>query len=127
MKKLDEIEARLKAATPGPWGHDDGHVLVKGDCGFQSTPSQYHWECPEDGYNIPEPMDADNDCEFIANAPTDIAYLIARVKKLEGALEKYADKDRWFYSEKGSACFVLLSSEEGIDIARKALESEPGE
>ena len=52
---------------------------------------------------------------FIQNAPTDVAYLIARVKKLEGALE-YQKMELCAANKFGEAEWI-----------RKALESEPGE
>lgn len=57
-KRLDEIEARLSAATPGPW-------------------TRTQWEEEQPGV----PWDAD--AEFIAHAREDVPALIAVVRKVE--------------------------------------------
>jgi len=74
---LAAIEARLKAATPGPWEWD-GEILSSPD---------------NDVYNhilslFPK---AEKNYRFIANAPTDLALLIAEVKRLEA--ERACDLD----------------------------------
>ena len=56
---LEPIKERLAAATPGPW---DFHIIP-----------------PEIGG-----MGTGADAEFIANAPEDIAALIAEVERLRG-------------------------------------------
>lgn len=63
---LEEIEARWKAATPGPWRWDvDRGALWPTDwcVSDQDTPS-------------------DDDARAFASAPTDIAYLLDRVREL---------------------------------------------
>lgn len=57
-KRLDEIEARLSAATPGPW-----------------TRTQWEEEQPD------VPWDAD--AEFIAHAREDVPALVAVVRAVE--------------------------------------------
>jgi hypothetical protein len=79
-----EIRARLQAATPGPWHADDG------DFGCVMV-GNYGWVTPA-GVNAPE-YDVDTpqghaDAELIAHAPTDLAYLLARVEELERQLGK---------------------------------------
>ena len=84
MKSLSEIKARLDAATPGPWHESDvcDHV-------FQTN------HITRDIWNICHaPLNGlhdnwINDKAFIANAPTDIARLIAA---LELAIEQ---RDFW--------------------------------
>lgn len=86
---IEAIEARLKAATPGPW-------VWEGESAEpwpQSENSLVTGYVP-DGEKYPESIldgwghDAsgisiqkDADGELIANAPTDIAYLLAELKK----------------------------------------------
>ena len=76
--RVGEIEARLAAATPGPWNvyRNDREVnmwVLSGDGSL---------ECNL-GYlgNRPE-----NDAEFIAAAPADVAYLLAELRKAHEAL-----------------------------------------
>ena len=77
--RLGEIEARLAAATPGPWRvrecppctergrlevdiwDEPGNLMVTG------------W-CDDDEFHAP-------DAAFIANAPTDIAYLLTELRR----------------------------------------------
>lgn len=70
MSRFDEVKARLRAATPGPW---EGHNLT-GDTGVI---------CHEDGIvyaggDILHVVGLKNhdDLRLIANAPADIKYLI---------------------------------------------------
>ena len=79
--RVGEIEARLAAATPGPWEvrtddltddvdvvHDQEHVSFVASCGHKAQPGIYA------------------DAEFIANAPADVAYLLAELRKAHEAL-----------------------------------------
>jgi hypothetical protein len=90
---LDEIEARVNAATPGPWTYDEG-------CGYVEVPPcgviefKPGWERSvhflarvhndhvegEDGLGF--------DGAFIASARTDVPALIARVRELEAECER---------------------------------------
>lgn len=80
---LDAIEARLKAATPGPWhnagyslkGRDGSEVMAGAD--VLLTMTCYHRESA--------------DADLIANAPTDLAALLAYVRELE---EVRAERDQ---------------------------------
>lgn len=76
MNRLDEIEARANAATPGPWeaGCNDRHVL------YVTTENEEF--CAEYG---PELYDSqgffsDDDTEFIAHARTDVPALVAALR-----------------------------------------------
>jgi hypothetical protein len=80
---LAEIEARLKAATPGPWHFNRDYEVIEGV--MNDGP---HWELDTPSMehigfiaipNAPYPADEYN-IELIANAPTDIAALIKEVK-----------------------------------------------
>lgn len=71
-KRLDEIEARANAATPGPWKYDERH-------------------CFEDEVRIcgcavhfPYPGDA----KFCAHSRTDIPDLIAAVRERDKEIER---------------------------------------
>jgi hypothetical protein len=76
---LDEIEARLKAATPGPWRtRDKSTILSKTDfvaSTFDNGP-YFDTELEETNSNL------------IAHAPTDLQTLIAIVRRYEEALQE---------------------------------------
>ena len=69
---LAEIEARLKAATPGPWKADNGCV---------STTTGYAFMVADCGRAGPKEA-AQPNAEFIAHTPEDIATLLRLVRQL---------------------------------------------
>lgn len=82
---LAAIEARLDAATPGPWHKDDGEFgcVTIGDYGWTTPP----------GVNAPE-YDVDSpqghaDAELIAHAPTDLRRLLDEVQRLRAEASGY--------------------------------------
>lgn len=82
-EQLAEIEARLKAATPGPWiphfRYKPGHPWEGCDieAGDERWAAKVHTGRDADSYA----RDAAN-ARFIAHAPTDIAALLAEVRRL---------------------------------------------
>ena len=89
MTRIDDIRARLAAATPGPW-RQDGFWCIAG--------KPIHWVEPigrDDliagigGVGMAEGQEAVSDrasadAAFIAAAPDDIAYLLGEVERLSG-------------------------------------------
>ena len=80
MKRLDEIEARTNAATPGPWeaGCNDRHMH------YATTENEEF--CNTYG---PELYDSqgffsEDDTEFIAHARTDVPALVAALRAVIG-------------------------------------------
>lgn len=80
--RAEEIRARLAVATPGPWrlAEDSKHLAPRvifghHPCAFRGNLTQV--ATVETGWN------PDGDGEFIANAPTDIAYLLAKLDEAE--------------------------------------------
>ncbi len=86
---LEEIEARLAAATPGPWDADGTEV-------------SQHWSRPEPWLTIAtnevdcmaycyggrgRGVERVEDAEFIAHAPEDIRALLAEVKRLQAQID----------------------------------------
>ena len=77
--RIDEIERRLKAATPGPWEVSDTDIRSSA---FVRAPRFGHvcnapvphsdWHEAERNRN----SQARKNIEFIAHAPSDIAYLL---------------------------------------------------
>lgn len=93
MSALDQIRARLEAATPGPWHVDGEPYEVK-------SLVQYAREGEVIvGTYISDVVERDEDATFIANAPTDIARLLAAldaVHALASDLEQLADGDKHY-------------------------------
>lgn len=88
VTRLEEIRARLNAATPGPWrtswrGIDPDVVSIEGGICHAE-------DCDCDG---PDLVLAEADAAFIAHAPEDIAFLLARVAALKAALAPLAAQD----------------------------------
>jgi len=86
MTRLDTIEARAAAATPGPWraswcGDDVGI------CGVDSTGVACTVLCIDNDQDADEPMPfvfcSREDSAFIAHAREDVPWLCARVRELE--------------------------------------------
>jgi len=74
---LSAIRARLDAATPGPWRHDETH-----GAGYIVASRGVDAEEPLIAeVAAGEPIDSAN-AAFIENAPTDIAALLAEVERL---------------------------------------------
>lgn len=71
MSDLDAIEARLNAATPGPWERGDREHLIK----------RRNGPCIIDAVGMSK-----ENAEFVANAPTDIATLLREVGDLREKL-----------------------------------------
>lgn len=70
-ERLQEIRARLDAATPGPWKRDRHEILTV------DVDDETGWEtCIADAYG--DPADAD----LIAHAPDDLRWLLDEVERL---------------------------------------------
>ena len=130
MSRLDEIKARLEAATPGPWVSDDSNIFSvplgkmrhmgkmrhKGSCrplGFIATTTQ--------GYD-----NFENNEDFIANAPADIAFLLSEIERLKAASNVNDTVD--FLSKKAEECRQqIIRANESLseikEIACKHFES----
>ena len=94
---LQAIEARLAAATPGPWKAQDfvaaptedaGSAVVKQGNGglvayaLRSGAVEHEW------YDKPQ---CDADAEFIAHAPADMRALLDEVKAVRDAVARHPD------------------------------------
>jgi hypothetical protein len=81
MGRIDEIRARLEAATPGPWRH------------YQNLGDTWTvcWES-EDGKQGRAVGDIDEmqDASFIATAPEDVRYLLEELDKAQLAIRTLA-------------------------------------
>lgn len=79
--RLGEIERRLAASTPGPWGWD-GHIRRGLVSPRQAEPVLQCSALLHPGRR---------DAEFIANAPADVAYLLAELRKRDDVIAKLSD------------------------------------
>lgn len=85
MKRLDEIEARANAATPGPWEWE-GEAKAEWEIGANSLvpsrrpddPVLYGYGYDASGIEVKSPADA----EFIAHARTDVPALLDALEKV---------------------------------------------
>jgi len=85
MKRLDEIEARANAATPGPWEWE-GEAKAEWEEGANSLipsrrpddPVLYGYGYDASGIEVKNPADA----EFIAHARTDVPALLDALEKV---------------------------------------------
>lgn len=87
-EQLSEIEARLRAATPGPFIHS-GHGCIRGGPvrHFERGSSQTQVAMTT-GQDWMTPEEQLANAEMLAHAPQDIAALIAEVKRLREALRQ---------------------------------------
>ena len=81
-QRLDAIDARAAAATPGPWSSGEGTH------GNPSDGPQYCEVYAMDGpiAELEWSKEGDADADFIANVPTDISWLVDQVKARDAAL-----------------------------------------
>lgn len=114
MKALDEIRARLNAASGGKWDYWD-----RKDLGDGVTEAALKYQNQESLSDIILPttnsvsgrgtlMALESDFEFIAHAPTDVQRLILAVERYEKALHDIIDH----------------CETEAINIAHRALAEE---
>jgi hypothetical protein len=85
--RLDEIRKRLEAITPGPWHAlppDDGtsYFPING----QDFKGRYGVENQNRAVFYASGFCTGNDADFIANAPADIAYLLAELEATQAKL-----------------------------------------
>jgi hypothetical protein len=106
MKRIEEIKERLSKVKDVPWKRSKEYSH---DYYYQGYSVESDGRTPQIADCIEEIENAD----LIANAPTDIHYLLSLIDRYKKALEKYAD-------------MIVLDSEDhphdvGM-VAREALE-----
>lgn len=82
MIRIEEIESRLKAATPGPWQIVYNRIVDMIPCEGMNFDKVIVDVIAEDNFL--------GNLEFVSNAPTDISFLLNLVKKQREALEDIA-------------------------------------
>ena len=88
---LDAIEARINAATKGPWSADAGSRRVTADG---------HREIAETAWDTypsyaPTLVEAWDNAALIAHAPADLRRLVQGLRLAARALERYAEHEAW--------------------------------
>lgn len=91
MTRIDEIKARLAAATPGPWEPCERgaeNPVIKGQGSFIENGEQTNlfmamWPCHDIADTVAAEDLTYNNIELAANAPADIAFLIGEIERLE--------------------------------------------
>ena len=103
MKGLDEIKARLDAATPGSWIWMDGLDAI---WAFSDTYDDIRDETPSTVFCFDTRVGYETEnAELIANTPTDMRRLIARVEKLE---QRITEAIEWIDSGEPRQSRVIL-------------------
>lgn len=110
-KRLDEIEARVEAATPGPWGSGNATPTF-GKSMWDAVLHSVAWSDPIAYCNY-----SGSDARFIAAARTDVPYLLAIARAAERAVDGSC---HGFTCElvRGGSCGC------GLDALRAALEGK---
>ena len=82
--RLTEIRARLDAATFPHWRNYKGHDEPRPRVVFERWPAPEYWTA---GYD--NPIDTDAQATLCRHAPSDIAWLLAEVDRLEKRVAMY--------------------------------------
>lgn len=122
--RVAEIAARLESATPGPWettqAADEesttwieapsGDVLNHDECGHGHMRENFAWMRRADA-------------DLIANAPSDLRYLMAEVAALRGRLAAV----EWLADEWDKVSDKEMSFRFAVSLLRAALATGEGE
>lgn len=105
MKRLDQIRARVEAATPGPWEtREDGDYYLGGTyighgpyfydkskwdgCGLVPTTKGYRNGVAEYFETDVCRVESSDDLEFLVHARSDVPWMLERIAELESALQE---------------------------------------
>lgn len=125
-REIEAIKARLKAATAGPWHTtptrtgrliiDVDTLLADNSFGVSSPNIKSHYGLIHGGILFKA------DADLIANAPTDLRYLLDTLETAEGecarlreALEFYANPNHWMARTENGDCDRLTAHGEHFD------------
>ena len=110
--RIVEIEARLNAATPGPWeathrpklpNENDPDILAARRDELGGEPGSSIWANEEQIWGSLWPSrNGSADANFIAHSPSDVAYLLAELRKRDEALARVE-----------AACDRVINNEDG--------------
>ena len=107
---LQDIKKRLQAATPGPWEVEENNVH-RGTITAVHRNDLKEWFDIWSPNNSGTPEEMDGNAQLIINAPTDIAFLVAKVEQLTIALQSISE-------------LPGMGQEESCDIALAALYAD---
>jgi hypothetical protein len=114
---LDAIEARLDAATPGPWHVEDDHATEN------QIWTERRWEAGGGASVVDAGGMGPADADLIAHAPNDLRALLAEVRRgrrIEAAARRV---DAWMAQDR----YTQLEKVDGGFDLRAALAEEPDE
>lgn len=100
--KIDEIRKRLKDATPGPWEY-----VPADDCDDWQLYNGEFTFIKQDDSGVPVSTE---DGEFIANAPTDIDFLLGEVSRLKAELERAKEQSNFWQQKEREMCSLANRS-----------------
>ena len=112
MSRLDEIKARVEAATPGPWPKDYVYNAIRHisrNCDFIESDID-----PEFGW-LYGPVD---DPTFIAHAREDIPYLLAEVERLIMRAKTAETAARLTEASPSAFEFTVAIAKKSVEIKR---------
>lgn len=117
MSRIEEIRARLSAATPGPWrtqraDEESGEIDWEVMSGAKGTPVARVSEA--DDYGLPTTR---GDAALIAAAPADLAYLLAELERVEGERDAAVARVTYLESYQHTAEALLSGASEDRDSA----------
>ena len=81
MTRIEEIRARLEAATPGPWEFSNSSDV-------RESKGEFRAPNPHNGFMLVGPWTNDADAAFIAHSREDVPFLLAEVTKLRAIIEE---------------------------------------
>ncbi len=97
MSRLEEIKKREEEATPGPWtfysrdsGNEEDDPTKDSECGLG-------WDIEEIPCDMRGRFKHGHDANFIANARSDIPWLIAEVERLQDLNQHYEKDLKWLW------------------------------
>lgn len=106
MLDLQPIKARLAAATPGPWTADlnaSGMATVAVESSKPSLLASLAGVAQVNTIMVvssgPLYGSPAQDADLIANAPTDLAALVAEVERLRGAIKEHYETTDYYETE----------------------------
>ncbi|MFD1179505.1 hypothetical protein ACFQ3W_24855 [Paenibacillus puldeungensis] len=119
--RIQEIKRRLAEAMPGPWV-------------YRELTREIYTTAEIDGIKYKMVADVfEENGQFIANAPDDIAYLLSEVERLQEenkvmkeALEWYADEINWNSGCYEGGIFFTLADDDSGEKASTALSHLKG-
>lgn len=94
--RVGEIQARLAAATPGPW-HLDRDVLDE----VPSVVTHKHDGALTFVTYIADTVEAEGDANFIAHSPADVAYLLGLLRERDAQIAAVESMHVMEYIEDG--------------------------